>query len=213
VSGAFLTSELLASIGVEHGFGTGDAEAQTALVATRVRQVHGKTLVRAPTGEATEADAIWSSTAEHAVAVRTADCVPVLVCDPAGRAVLAIHAGWRGTGAAIAHAAVLEFGRLVGREPGELSTAIGPHIGPCCYEVDEPVRSAIAEPVFAAADRPGHYMLDLFAANRAQLLRAGVRADRIERVGGCTFCDPAGLPSYRRDGRGREMLHFVRPRA
>jgi len=198
---------------VEHGFGTGDAEIQAALVATRVRQVHGKDLVRAPATAGTEADAIWSSAAEHAVAVRTADCVPVLVSDPAGHAVLAIHAGWRGTAAAIAHTAVLEFGRLVGREPRELTAAIGPHIGPCCYEVDEPVRSAIAEPVFAAVDRPGHYMLDLFAANRAQLLRAGLRDDRVERVGGCTFCDPSGLPSYRRDGRGREMLHFVRPRA
>ena len=87
--------------------------------------------------------------------------------------------------------------------------AIGPHIGPCCYEVDDPVRERIPDDaVFAPASRPGHYMLDLFELNRRQLVRAGVT--RIERVGGCTCCEPERYASYRRSGSGQRMLHWVR---
>jgi copper oxidase (laccase) domain-containing protein len=90
-----------------------------------------------------------------------------------------------------------------------------PHIGACCYEVDEPVLQAIPErSVFTPADRPGHAMLDLFALNRLRLVGAGVPARAIERMGGCTLCDPSHrYASYRRDKSKGQMLHFVRLKA
>jgi copper oxidase (laccase) domain-containing protein len=98
-----------------------------------------------------------------------------------------------------------------GCRPTELRAAIGPHIGPCCYEIDEPILRAIPErSVFRAADRADRAMLDLFALNRLQLVGAGVPARGIERVGGCTFCDPVRYASYRRERGPARMLHFVR---
>ena len=95
--------------------------------------------------------------------------------------------------------------------PDELIAVIGPHVGPCCYEVDEPVREAVGEgSALSPSTRAGRYMLDLFALNRLQLLRAGLRADRILRVGGCTCCDATLYASYRRDASSARMLHFVR---
>ena len=72
------------------------------------------------------------------------------------------------------------------------------------------MRLCIADAEVFSAGRTDHYMLDLFALNRLQLLRAGVPPDRILRVGGCTSCDPALYASYRRDGAGDRMLHFIR---
>ena len=139
----------------------------------------------------------------------TADCVPLLIAHPERRFVAAVHAGWRGSADGIAGQVVAELARRTSLAPGDLAVAVGPHIGPCCYEVDDPVRERIDDPgVFTAAGRPGHYMLDLYELNRRQLERAG--ALRVERVGGCTACDPAGWPSHRRDASGARMLHWVR---
>ncbi|MEM7213832.1 MAG: laccase domain-containing protein, partial [Pseudomonadota bacterium] len=85
-----------------------------------------------------------------------------------------------------------------------------PHIGACCYEVDEPVRSRIDDESVFEPVREGHYMLDLFALNHAQLVAAGVPAENIERVGSCTCCTPGRYLSYRRDGSGGRLLHYVR---
>ena len=95
----------------------------------------------------------------------------------------------------------------------ELRAAIGPHIGPCCYEVDGPVLEAIPDPgVYRPSPRAGRAHLDLFALNRLQLEGAGIPGPQIERVGGCTACDPDLYPSYRRDRGSGRLLHFVRAR-
>jgi YfiH family protein len=201
----------LDSLGIEHGFGRlGSLEAAPA-GAQRARQVHGTALARAPFAAPPEADAVWTVAPGTAVAVVTADCVPILLADEDRRFVCAIHAGWRGSAARIAALTVRALTRATGAKPSQLVAAIGPHIGPCCYEVDGPVLSAIPErSVFAPAKRPGHALLDLFALNRLQLVGAGVPAARIERVGGCTFCDSSRYASYRRDKRKAQMLHFAR---
>jgi YfiH family protein len=198
-----MKSELLSSIGVEHGFDLRDDD--EAL--WRARQVHGTTLAERP-GPGDEADALFTRRPGHAVAVATADCVPLLLACPAG--VAAVHAGWRGTAAGIAGLAVERLCGELGAGPADWRVAIGPHIGPCCYEVDEPVRAAVGEGPHLAAGRPGHWQLDLFELNRAQLLAAGVLASRIERVGGCTLCAPERHPSHRRDQSGERMLHWIR---
>ncbi len=205
-----LHSTLLDEIGVEHGFGTKHSAVPGDV--HFARQVHGTTLLRAPDGSGErEADALWADRPGVAVGVVTADCVPILLAHESGRFVCAVHAGWRGSAAQIASRSVRALVTETGCRPEELCAAIGPHIGPCCYEVDRPVLEAIPERgVYRASERPGHAMLDLFALNRLQLVGSGVPAIRIDRVGGCTSCDPEQYPSYRRDRASGRMLHFVR---
>jgi YfiH family protein len=195
------------SFEVEHGFGTrfsADAAPQDVHFA---KQVHGTALARAPFEAKPEADAVWTDVPGAGVGVVTADCVPILLAHRSGGLVCAIHAGWRGSAARIAWRTV----RALPAKPAELVAAIGPHIGPCCYEVDAPVITAIPErSVFRPAKRPDHALLDLFALNRLQLVGAGVPARAIERVGGCTMCDPDLYYSFRRDRVAGRMLHFAR---
>lgn len=206
----FLRAAGFEALGIEHGFGLlGSAEAAPPDVAL-ARQVHGVELARAPFKRRPEADAVWSVAPGAAVGVVTADCVPILVADAERRFVCAIHAGWRGTAARIAALTVRALAQATRSPPSAFVAAIGPHIGPCCYEVDEPVLAAIPERSVFRPARPGHAMLDLFALNRLQLVGAGVPALRIERVGGCTACDSTRYASYRRDKGGGRMLHFAR---
>ena len=203
--------ELLAR-GFEHGLGRRGADAAAVPGLVTVRQVHGARLLRVPSREtAPRADALFTTEPGVAVGVRTADCVPMLLACTTPRAVAAVHAGWRGAAAGIAERAVREFVAALGAEPEHLLVAIGAHIGPCCYEVDDPVRDAIADAsVFRAAEREGHYMLDLFQLNLRQLLAAGIGEERVWRVGGCTSCHPELYPSYRRSPADEHMTHWVR---
>ena len=209
--GPFLRAGSFDALGLEHGFGMlGSNEAAPGDLQL-ARQVHGVRLARAPFASRPEADAVWSAAPGAAVGVVTADCVPILVADEARRFVCAIHAGWRGSAGRIALHTVNALARATSLPPSSFRAAIGPHIGPCCYEVDAPVLAAIPERgVFAPSARSGHAMLDLFALNRLQLVGAGVPALRIERVGGCTACDSTRYASYRRDQAGGRMLHFAR---
>ncbi len=201
------TCDALRALGVEHALAA--AEAPPGLVTAR--QVHGVRLARAPADDPLAADAIYSCEPGVAVGVRTADCVPILLADPGRRMVAAIHAGWRGSAQGIAERAVRQLVRELALDAGELVAAIGPHIGPCCYEVDDPVRDAIDDStVFSDAQRARHYMLDLFELNRRQLMAAGVSPLRVWRAGGCTHCDPVGYPSHRRDPQSGRMLHWLR---
>jgi hypothetical protein len=209
----FLRSELLDEIGVEHGFGTKHSVERTPADVHFARQVHGLALARAPlaTPRGVEADAIWTDERATAVGIVTADCVPILIAHQSGRMVCAIHAGWRGSAARIATSTVRALVAATGCKPAELRAAIGPHIGPCCYEIDAPVLHAIPErSVFAHSGRADHALLDLFALNRLQLVGAGVPARGIERVGGCTACEPGLYTSYRRERGSGRMLHFAR---
>ncbi len=206
----FHSSRRLQDLGVDHGLGTRRSEAVSVPALVTRKQVHGTALVHVR-GPETEADAVWSDEPGVAVGVVTADCVPLLLVSTDAPVAAAIHAGWRGSAAGIAENAVTELSRASGLDPSSLVAVVGPHIGPCCYEIDQPVRERIDEPsVFSPSRRTSHYMLDLFALNRLQLVRAGVREDRIERVGGCTSCAESLYYSYRRDGRAGRMLHWVR---
>lgn len=212
----FHRSELLEQAGIEHGLGTRRSGHARVPGLVTVRQVHGTALAHAQDcTRSTEADALWSDEPGIAVGVVTADCVPLLLCSPAAGVVAAVHAGWRGSAAGIAERSVAQLARSARVDPAELVAVIGPHIGPCCYEVDEPVRTRIRDDaVLSPAPGEGHYMLDLCELNRRQLVSAGVRAERVERVGGCTACDRSLYASYRRDGSAGRMLHWVRvPRA
>jgi YfiH family protein len=181
--------------------------APTAL--SRVRQVHGAAVAVAPVdGPAPEADILVTNRRDIAVAVQAADCVPLLLADRRSGAVAAAHAGWRGLAAGVPGAAVAALARHCGSRPADLVAAIGPAIGPCCYEVGPEVREAFAAAFpagewpawFAAAARPGHWLFDTWQSARHQLEAANVPAAQIFEAGLCTADHPALFCSYRRDG-------------
>lgn len=175
-------------------------------------QVHGARVVVANGDPASlvreEADALVAEPkSENAVAVRVADCVPVLVADPASGRVSAIHAGWRGVTGRVIAAAL----RTMGGAPSGFVAAIGPCIGACCFEVGADVGDQIAAAsdasVVARRDEArGKAFVDLRRAVRAQLRALGLADASIDDVPsaemhvGCTRCDAARFYSYRRDG-------------
>ncbi len=176
------------------------------------RQVHG-TAVREVTAmnEAAaiadaEGDALIARGEGLAVAARTADCVPVLVADLHTGAVAAIHAGWRGTVAGIVPKTI----QALADDASVLVAAIGPHIRVAAFEIGEEVasemaRAAGARPVVDRAHEKPHG--DLSKLVRFQLLDAGLDADAIDDVGGCTYTDAAHFFSHRRE-RGQTGRHL-----
>lgn len=196
-----LLRENLRRLGAAVGFRPADLH--------QARQVHGRTVLVAdgePEVMATrEADALVAEPGSgHVVLVRVADCVPVLLADPSSGRVAAVHAGWRGVECGVVEGAVRHMKGDVAR----FAAAIGPSIGPCCFEVGGDVAERIAavsgEAVIArrVADKA---FVDLRAAVRIQLRALGLLDEAIEDVPGtgpegCTRCDAARFYSYRRDG-------------
>jgi YfiH family protein len=139
-----------------------------------------------------EGDGLMTDVPGVLLAVGTADCVPVLVVDVVKRAVAAFHAGWRGTVAGIVEQGVAGMLEQYGSRVEDLVAAVGPSIGACCYAVGEEVRAGFRER-FGYADelftRVGSALhVDLWEANRRQLMGAGLDAGQITVVGGCTAC-------------------------
>jgi YfiH family protein len=207
-----LSSALLAAVpGVRHGFFTRQGIPSTGLLAApvMVRQVHSARAIEVTTGAreacAVEpADALWCCERGVAIAVRTADCVPMLATTDDGALVLAIHGGWRGLAAGVIEAAVAALSAR-GYAAQRLRVAIGPHIGPCCYRVGDEVVAALGPA--SRIERRGELFADLGAAARERWQRVGVVGDRIDLVDPCTACDAGRFASYRRDhgGPGRQL--------
>ena len=175
----------------------------------RVRQVHGRTVLVVKPGTPivalVDADAVVSMDPGRPVSVRVADCVPILIADRHSRVVAAVHAGWRGTCAAVTVAAIEAIDGL-GIDPADLVAAIGPSIGPCCYQVDDLVRTAYLGMTPEAADwftedGPGHWKLDLPRANADQLESAGVPRESIGLARYCTADHLETCCSYRAVGK------------
>jgi YfiH family protein len=176
-----------------------------------LKQVHGADVRQAPWTGLPEADAAVADTPGLVLGIETADCLPVLVVDPVRRAVAAAHAGWRGTLAGVAKAAVAAL-VAGGSRTQDLLAATGPGIGACCYEVGDELRAAFGA---SGADffRPGprgRPHLDVRAANERQLREAGIPEGRIHRVADCTRCRADLYHSYRRDGKGAgRMINYI----
>jgi hypothetical protein len=183
----------------------------------RVRQVHGDRIVVAaePHGPGEDADAVATAAPGVAACVSVADCVPVLLADPRSGAVAAVHAGWRGAIAGIAARAARLMTERFGADPAELLAAVGPSIGPCCYEVD-PGLAARFTAAFGAAvanASPAQPRLDLWMANERALRSAGLRSRNVEVLGRCTSCEPERFYSHRRDrGETGRQVGFIAPR-
>lgn len=218
------SSPRLHDAGFEHGFssraegdfGRGkDDPARLAEDLLLCQQVHGAQIYQvtaattAAEAHAFEADALLTRVPGRAVGVRTADCVPLLIADLARGHVAAVHAGWRGVAGRILAEAV----RALGGSPRDLHVAIGPCIGPCCFEVGPEVADALRDAsdescILHTSNKP---KIDLRTALSVQLDALGVES--YERVGGCTRCESALYHSHRRDGeRAGRMIAFVRAR-
>jgi len=190
----YRTTELDAFPWLIHGFGTrhSDVPALFENLAT-LKQIHSGTCIPAEgrAGVLGRGDALVENTPGAVIAVKTADCVPILLVDPRHRAVAAVHAGWRGTLARVATHAVEAMRMHFSTEPRDLHAAIGPGIGKCCYVVGPEVSELFGE--------HGKAHLDLAAANRQQLVQAGVTDQRIYASNLCTMCRPEEFHSFRRD--------------
>lgn len=173
----------------------------------RLRQVHGNQVVvvtRKNSDDRQRADAMVTREAGIVLGILTADCVPVLLSAPRERVCAAVHAGWRGVIAGIAGASVRAMNSL-GAPPGSIRAALGPSIGPCCFEVDRELADRFAAEITGASrhrreGRPGKAYLDLRAIVRDQLIAAGVAPDAIENLGPCTRCAPDRYFSRRAAG-------------
>ena len=160
-----------------------------------------------------EADIAVTDDPTVALSVRTADCVPVLLADRRTGAVAAVHAGWKGTAAGAVIVAVQHLASQYGVNPADVIAAVGPSIGPCCYEVGPELAGHFASHPEAAAwfTRDARPHLDLWRATRDQLARAGVPAQQIHVCELCTFDHPALFHSYRRDGmRAGRLVAAIR---
>jgi YfiH family protein len=216
----------------------------------RIRQVHGAATVVHRSGDgngaaaaatrprsATDvADIVVSDASDAALAIQTADCLPLLIADRRTGAVAAAHAGWRGLALSVPVVAVERLASEFGSRPADLVVAIGPAIGACCYEVGDDVRARLREagfdaslarwftrdplsspsnppmPSLPAARRPDHWFFDGWQAARDQLESAGVPAEQIFIAAVCTGSHAGVCCSYRRDGAGAgRMAAVVKP--
>jgi YfiH family protein len=189
-----------------------------------VRQVHGATVAVASPDRPRpwprpDADAAVSNDSTAAIGIRVADCVPILLAEEDGRVVAAVHAGWRGTAKRAVIATVEALQSRYGVRPERLIAAVGPCIGPCCYEVSEETRESFR----VAGHHPdmlerwfdpraaGKFHLDLWTATRDQLEGAGVNAASIYVAELCTKTHEDVLHSYRVDGdKAGRMLAVIR---
>jgi YfiH family protein len=195
----------------------------------RVRQVHGRGVRVLQRGRVTAADAavrpdgdaIVSNEPGLALSVSVADCVPILIADAKSGAAAAVHAGWRGTCARVAAAAIETLQRACGTSPADCVAAIGPSIGPEDYTVGTELVDAYLAAGHPRADIDRWFRrsqatltLDLWSANRDQLVAAGVRPGRVFTCGLSTLAYREVFESYRADGEkaGRMAGLIVVPR-
>jgi YfiH family protein len=231
----FLSVPRLSAVpGLVHGFGDArwsEADflafaASKGLRPVIMRQLHSDVIHRldAPTDKPLEGDALMTNVLGLLLVVRTADCLPVLLVDEENSAVAAVHCGWRGTGKRILEKAVVAMGAAYGSKPTAMLAALGPCIGPACYEVGPEVRegflragfpaSVYAErgrlPAIQVPNLKEKYLLDLRDANIWLLRGLGLKKASIFNPGPvCTHCEPS-LLSYRRNTADpRRMFNFI----
>jgi polyphenol oxidase len=160
------------------------------------------------------ADALVTASAAVWLAIYAADCVPVLILDPAVPAVAAVHAGWRGVAAGVVPETFRRMREILGTLPSRCAAALGPAIGGCCYEVDAPVARAMEGrawwPDAARPTGPGVWKLDLQEAVRRQLSALGVPSRGVETIALCTRDRPDLFFSYRRDRVTGRMAACIR---
>ena len=174
---------------------------------TVVGAVHGNTVARVdePRGVVQGVDALVTDQRGVSLFATFADCYPIVLWDPVKRSAALVHAGWRGTEARVGPAAVNAMAEHYGSKPADIHAGIGPGICVRCYEVGEEVASRF-DARFVDSRSEGRYLLDLAAANRAQLEEAEVA--EVHVLGLCTK-ETSFLPSHRREPDGTRFGAIV----
>lgn len=150
-----------------------------------------------------------------ALVTQYADCTPLLFCDPVKRVIATSHAGWRGTVKLIGKVTVEKMVREFGCNPSDIIVGIGPCIGQCCYEVDDPVYNEFKKIDFLDFGKifinkeNGRYMLDLVEANKQILINAGISSENIDANDICTCCNHKDLHSHRATAGKRGNLAAI----
>lgn len=163
----------------------------------------------------TDIDGLITNCKNIPLVTQFADCVPLLFYDPIKQVIAASHAGWRGTVAEIGKKTVIKMCEAFGCEPKNIKAAIGPSIGKCCYEVDDPVVISFKQLKYInqidilTPKRNGKYMLDLQTANRLILENAGLPFENICISDLCTCCNSQYFHSHRATGGSRGNLAAV----
>ncbi len=197
----------------DHAFGTALTRLEGEWL--ELKQIHSTYVAACDEWrEGLQADGLVSATPRMRLAIKTADCLPILLADPRARVVAAVHAGWRGSTAGIALRAVESMVRLHGSRPDDIRAAFGPSIGVCCFEVGPEVATQFRAWFPERDDLDRRTCLDLPEANRRQLVAAGLRPDRIAPQAPCTVCGgtlPAGgeFHSWRREHRTGVRMHSL----
>ncbi|MBI5526006.1 MAG: peptidoglycan editing factor PgeF [Deltaproteobacteria bacterium] len=176
-----------------------------------VNQVHGTSvlIVEGGCGGGGDHDALVTARPRVLIGVKTADCTPVLLCEPVRKVVGAVHAGWRGTAALVAARSVDAMRSAFGCDPSDIVAVIGPSVGRCCYRVGDEVAKAFSKDLGGGflSEENGGLFADLHGANRKALVLAGVRPSNIHVIDLCTACNPGLFFSHRRDG-GKTGRHL-----
>ena len=197
----------------DHAFGTALACPEGEWL--ELKQVHS---ARVAAGEEWRdgllADGLVTARPWTRLAVKTADCLPILLADPRAQVVAAVHAGWRGSAAGIASRGVEAMVRLHGSRPEDIRAAFGPSSGVCCFEVGPEVATQFSAWFPKRNDFDGKTCIDLPAANRLQLISAGLRPERIAHLAPCTVCGgmiPGGgeFHSWRREHQSGIRMHSL----
>ncbi len=212
MSGDWISADWPVPHGIVAGTTLRDSVFQLPAEPRWLHQVHGNRVVhwdsRAIDDHPPDADAIISDQPGSICAVRTADCLPVLLCAKDGAEIAAIHAGWRGLAAGVVETTVDAMNTFA----GDLVAWFGPAISQPVFEVGDEVRDAFCEAAPEAGlafvqNARGRWQADLYDLARQRLARAGV--SDIHGGGLCTFADPGRFYSYRRDGETGRLLNFV----
>ena len=223
---------------IDHGFGTRGSggkkvlkkdwwggslnERGGILPLVSIRQVHGDRVVVFD-GKLEEVPELWNQDGDalitrvpgFALSVFTADCLPILLFDPTQRVVGIVHAGWRGTSKRVLQNAIGKMKKAFNCRGEDIQAAMGPSIGPCCLEIDDPVKEAFNEGGFpwesiSSPRQGGKWLLDLYKANAYLLEIEGVLRVNVQRLEYCTRCRRDIFYSYRgeRETQGRQ-LNFI----
>lgn len=173
-------------------------------------QVHGSKVQKVENPGRFEAtDGLITDKKNIVLAIKTADCVPVLLFDPKRHVIAAVHAGWRSVQKGILSKTVGIMTSDYGSKPAEILCAIGPSIRACCYEVQQDVAGRFSAD--SIVQRNGRLFLDLVKVIKSRLRKSGLSAGNIDDSEYCTCCHAELFFSYRRDGAesGRMMMAAV----
>ena len=202
-----LVDENRARLAAHAGFAVDDLQ--------MMRHVHGTGVWRVgePLPEPAEFDGLVTDQVGPVLTTFAADCVPILFADPVARVCGSAHAGWRGTVAGVAERVIARMGEL-GARAADVRVALGPSIGPCCFEVGPEVVAAFRA---RYGDLPGLVVagphkdhVDLRVALTAAVTGVGVAPAHVDATPPCTRCEAARFYSYRRDGRaGGILMGFI----